>query len=233
MATAQTLINSALRKLGALGVGETPNATESAECLTALNQLLGSLNTEPGLIWAEQAITKAITASTSSMTIGTAGTWAVARPIRIISAQWVDSSGTVYDITPNVPLDEFLRLSKVATTGTPTILNYEAAVASGTLQWYPTPSESGTMKLVIWVPLPSEVALTDTLILPPGYERMIAYELAEDLSLDYEVQLSQTFLMRALEAKAQAKRPNQKIPLLRTTLGLPGTARRSNILRDE
>lgn len=232
MATAQSLINSALRKLGLLGVGETPNATESAECLTVLNQLLGSLNAEPGLIWAEQAITKAITAGTASMTIGAAGTWVATRPIRIISAQWIDGT-TVYDVTPNVPLDEFLRLSKVATTGFPTILNYEANVASGTLQWYPTPSENGTMKLVVWVPLPSTVALTDDLVLPPGYERMIAYELGEDLSLDYEVTLSPTFLERAKEAKAQAKRPNQKIPLLRAMPGLPGMSRRSNILRDE
>lgn len=232
MATAQTLINSALRKLGVLGVGETPGATESAECLTVLNQLLGSLNAEPGLIWAEQEITKAVTAGTATMTIGTAGTWVATRPVKIVSAQWVDGT-TVYEVTPNVPLDEFQRLSKVATTGFPSILNYEANVASGTLKWYPTPSANGTMKLVVWVPLPSEVVLTDSLVLPPGYERMIAYELAEDLSLDYEVTLSPVFTARALEAKAQAKRSNQKIPLLKAIPGLPGMSRRSNILRDE
>lgn len=233
MATGQTIINSALRKLGALGVGETPDATESAECLSTLNALLDSLSIEPGIIWAEQSITKAVSAALATMTIGSGATWDTTRPVKIISAQWIDSANNPYDISVDVPLSEFLRLSKVATTGTPTILNYEPTVASGTLKWYPTPSENGTMRLVVWVSPQTGISLSTTLVMPPGYERMLVYELTKELAPDYEITLSPLVLQQAAEAKAAIRRANAHIPLLTIPPFLPGTRGRMNILRDE
>jgi hypothetical protein len=99
--TAQLLINGAFLDLGATAAGETPNASESADAFTRLNQLILSLNIEGATLWTEQVDTAPLTAGTAAYTMGPTGAaiWnpAVAvtgRPTRINAARCM--VGTTY-----------------------------------------------------------------------------------------------------------------------------------------
>jgi hypothetical protein len=89
--TVQQLIDAALRDIGALASGESPNAQESADALLALNQLLMS--------WNAQAL-PIFKVTRTAITLNGAASYALGtRPVKIKAASCVVSSSL------NVPLN--------------------------------------------------------------------------------------------------------------------------------
>jgi hypothetical protein len=229
MATAQTIINSALRKLGALGVGESPDATESGECLTSLNQMLEGWRNEGLMAYAISLQTKAINAGAYSVTIGTAGAWAIERPLWLGSAAWTESDSTT-PIETDMSQGEWTNSDVTDSSGTPNRLYYDTAYPTGTLYFYPKAANAGTLTIGVPVVLTAFAALSTAVALPPGYERALAYNLAVELAPEYQITPLPVVMLGAVESKAALKRVNTRIPVLGIDGGLPGSGGRANIL---
>lgn len=222
MPTAQKIINSALRKLGALGVGESPNAQESGECLTSLNQMLETWRGERLMSYAVQTVTKAITASTSAVTIGSGAQWNIERPVKLVNASW-QVGGVNYPLDATTTWEEFQSYA-TNTTGAPEAVYYEAAYPLGILHIAPIPSADGTLVLGIPTVLEAFASLSDDNSLPPGYERAYAYNLALELAPEYQLTPSDLVKETARTAKTILKRNALVINELRADPGLPGTS---------
>lgn len=206
MATGQTIVNRALRLLGAVASGEAPKAQESADGLEALNTMLESWQLDKLSVFAHRTEVFSLVPSQASYTIGPAGNFNTVCPVRIETAfsrvGGVDTPVSVFSSSTWAALP-----SKSLTGATPACLNYERGAPLGILQVFPVPSAVSALHLVTWVPL-TAMALGTQVALPPGYERAIVYNLAIELAPEFEKEPSQAVVKVANDALTMVKRAN-------------------------
>jgi hypothetical protein len=182
MTTALGIIKSAMRKAGALGVGDTPSAAESTDGLEMLNDLLASLSNDSLVVYARTTESFTLVAGTLAYTIGAGATFNTVRPIKIVSAYV--RSGTVDYPLQIVSDEQYATVTLKSTQGIPEFINYTNAFPQATINLYPSPASGYTLYLVTEKALTS-LALADTVSLPPGYRRMLVYNLTVDLAPEY------------------------------------------------
>lgn len=180
MATAQTLIDRACRLVGAVASGESASTDETADFLIALNAMIESWNLDRLAIYAISDVTKVLTASDGSYTIGSGGDINTTRPVSIHSAS-VTVSGVDLPVQV-ISKDAFDSISSVSSTGVPDRLYYEPAYPLGIVNLYPLPDSTYTLTLAVRTPLTSFATAGTSVSLPPGYERALAYNLAIEIA---------------------------------------------------
>lgn len=192
MASASDLINGALRLIGQLAEGETPSAETAADGLQALNELLESLNNEVGIVYQVQDETFSWGAGVSSRTIGSGGNFNTTWPVKIEDTTFFrdSSSGQAIDYPVKIIGDEAYRAitMKSFDTSYPGWLFYDRAYPLGTLRPWPVPSMALEVHLATWKPLASLATLAATVTLPPGYYRMLRFNLACELAPEFGVE---------------------------------------------
>ena len=97
MATAATIINRALRLLGAISSGASADTDEMADGLIALNAMIDSWNNERLMIYAIQDESLTLVDGQASYTIGTSGNLNTTRPVSIEGA-YVRASSLDYPV---------------------------------------------------------------------------------------------------------------------------------------
>jgi hypothetical protein len=216
--TGRDLITGSLRLIGAVAPGEGLDAAEAVDGLSALNSLIDSLSNESLLIYAvtrEASIT--LVAGTSGYTLGTSGDLAN-RPMSIESALL-----RVTNQTPALELPiKMLSQSEWASINLkgiqsdyPLYAYEDGGYPLRTVNLYPVPSAAYELVLFTKRPLTQIATIDDVISLPPGYERMLRYNLAIDLAPEYGRPVSQEVDRTASESKASLKRTNYKPNYLR------------------
>lgn len=212
MATAQTLIDRALRLISAIEAGASPTADESADGLEALNAMLASWNNDTLSIYAYQDESITLVNGTNSYTLGPTGTKVTTRPIRIIDARVVESS-TEYPVELITKRRWDSIAYKATTSNIASMAYYEPSMPNGTLYVYPTPSTGNTLKIATWVQLSAFATLATTVTLPPGFERALAYNLAVEIAPEYEREAPPT-VQRIAESSREGLRIANKRPIM-------------------
>lgn len=213
MATAQTLITRAMRLMGAIGKGETPDADESADGLTALNAMLDSWQIQRLFVYQVRSETFTWTASQQTRTVGAAGDFVTDLPTRVAD----DCSFTVGGIDYPVKLidiDAWTNIPNKSTTSSfPWWIYPEYGAALVTLYAYPIPNASITFNLRTWKRLQAFSTLTTALALPPGNERAIAYSLAEEYAPEFGLECPPAVVAIARSARRALERVNSLSPI--------------------
>lgn len=216
--TANDLITRAYRILGDLGQGESLTADMADTGLEALNSMLDSFSINRLNIYEVRQETLTWTANTASMTIGNGADLNTHRPDRIESGTYFqDANAIAYpvDIVRNREVYDGV-FDKTVTSSYPEILFYEPSSTWGTLYVYPVPTASLTLYLNSWQPLQIFDTLTEALILPSGYRRMIAFNLAKELQAETGLSMPVHALQIANDSKAAVKR-NNNLPVMSVT----------------
>lgn len=231
MSTGTTLITRALRMLGVLSSGAAASTNQLADGLTALNALLESWRNDNLLVYSRVDNSLTMIAAQQSYTVGTSGDLNITRPVSFDDAFMTQSSTD----TPVrlIQQDEWDAIkTKTVTSPIVTLAFYNPTMASsqGTLKVYPIPSAANVLHLISWIVLASLAAVGDTILLPPGYDRLIASNMAIELAPEYGVSVSAEVQKIARDSMAAVKRVNTR-PILAFT-DVPTTSRRgsSNIL---
>jgi hypothetical protein len=191
-----------MRKAGVLVKNESPPADEAADGLEMLNDLLASISNDPTVVYARTTENFALSGGVTSYTIGPSATFNTTRPVRIVSAY-------VRNATTDYPLDiisdeQYSTLTVKNSTGIPEFLNYTNGFPQATINLYPTPSSGYTLYIVTEKPL-TTFALSDTVSLPPGWRRMLVYNLAVELAPEYGQPLTADVLQIAKDSKAEIR----------------------------
>jgi len=216
MATVQeVIVNPALRSLGVLAAGEVPAYDDSADALIALNNLLDQWASERLQIYALVNTTFALTASQASYTIGSGGNVAIARPVLLDHVNYIDTSLTPDAEFPLTKLtdDDWAGIQiKALTAAIPTAWWYQTSFPTGTLYFWPVPTGT-TLSGSLYVPtaVVQFAALTTSVSLPPGYQRMLTSNLALELAPDYGALPQPSLVTAATDSKAAVKRMNKKL----------------------
>ena len=232
MATSQTIIDRALRLIGAIASGESPTAAESNDGLVALNAMISSWQTEKLNVYAFVDTAFTLVNGDGSYTVGPAGNFALTpRPSKIESC-FVRISDIDYPVEL-IDKDRWFAIpDKTSTSDIPMYAYYEPSLSTGTLLVWPVPNAASSLHIITWTSLSELAALATTITLPQGYERALAYNLAIEVASEYEKEVSQSVAMIAAESKAAIKRVNIRPMLLVPDLAYAVSGQRSNIVSD-
>lgn len=206
MATAQTLIDRSLRLIGALESGESATATESADCLTALNSLIESWQAERLFVYAFQDLTFTLVAGDSTITLGTSGNIGT-RPVKIEQV-FIRNNNIDYPVQ-ELDHTRFYGLADKSTQADyPSWFYYEPSFTQGILNLYPAPASAFQLHVVMWVPISTLATVGTSVSLPPGYERALVYSLATEIAPEFGKEAPASVVSISREAKANIKRAN-------------------------
>lgn len=208
--TRDQIISFALRKIGVLELGVTPNATEVTNAAESLDLMIKSWVTKGIKLWTLQEVTIPLTASTSSYIIGPTGALPspaviADKPLKLIQGWLRDTSVTPNNDTPLTILSqqEYNALGSKGSTGTANSIYLQVGRDTSTLYVYltPTATEVTTYDLIILTQrlIQDAGAATDNLDFPVEWFYALAWNLAAELTVDYGVDSER---QQYIEAKA-------------------------------
>lgn len=210
--TANDLIKRAMRLVGALGSGETPTAQEGSDGLEALNSMLDQWWLMRLAVYRIQEDQYTWTSGQASRTIGPTGQLvSTVRPVKVESAAQIllDIDYPIVILTQ----EQYRGIpAKSIRTTLMTDLYYDPTLPNGTLYGYPIPSVNAEIKLRTRTQLQRFSDLTDVVVLPPGYEQTIVYNLAVLLGPEYERAVPADVGREAILSLMNLKRFNHETP---------------------
>lgn len=182
------VLNEALKEIGVVSTGETPQAAMYDDALSKLNQLLDQWSAVREMIYAVSFDTYTLVPGLQPHTIGPGTSPAAtfptvgSRPVRVVSAQLV-----LTNVTPNVTITVRVQdadwwasvsVQNISTT-TPTDLYYEPSWPNGKIFIWGVPSVAYGLQLETWSGL-DNLDIESTLWFPQGYQKALTLTLAED-----------------------------------------------------
>lgn len=203
MTTALDIIKSAMRKAGVLTKAESPSADEAADGLEMLNDLLASLSNDSMVIYARELESFTLSGGTATYTMGSGGVFNTTRPVKIISSYV--RVGTIDYPIDTISDEQYASVAYKGITGIPQFLNYTNGFPLGTVKLYPSPSGSYQLFILSEKQL-SEFTINQTVSLPPGWKRMLIYNLAMELLPEYGQAATQELKMIADDSKNEIRR---------------------------
>lgn len=202
MTTALGIITSAMRKIGAIGKGESPSADEAVDGLEMLNDLLASLSNDSLVVYARTFESFTLQGGVSAYTIGSGATFNTVRPVKIVSA-YVRDGGI--DTPLEIVTDEqYASVTLKTASGRPEYINYTNAHPQATINLYPSPAMAYTLHLVTEKQL-STFTLNQTVDLPPGWNRMLINNLAIEMGPEYGQGVPAEVIEIARESKGEIR----------------------------
>jgi len=220
--TRDQIISLALRKLGVLEIGDTPDANSVANAAMSLNLLIKQFNTDGLKLWKVSELIVPLTASKTMYTLGGASsdtmydalapTVAITdKPLKVIQGFYRNIISTPVIDTPVmlVSKQEYNVLGSKFSTGTANTIFYDARKLNGLLYVYLTPDSNAQtnlqMHLVAQMPINDINLATEAPDFPNEWMNCLVWNLADQLSMEYGVPMNarQEIAQRAVAYKTQ------------------------------
>jgi uncharacterized membrane protein len=205
------LITAALRKLGVIAQGQTPDIEAITNGAMSLNTTVAELRAVGLPMWSRTEYSWIPT--TSNYTIGTGQTLNTPYPVRLLEAFRTDFGGASRIPLNIISSSEYNTLPN-STGGNPIQINYTPTVNIGTIRLWPTPDISNTATVTIVYQQPFEYFQTanDTMDFPEEWYNAIIYKLAVLLASEWGIPLQdrQLLMKEAAEYIANAQSIGQE-----------------------
>lgn len=231
MTTATDLITLALKDIGALGVGQSISAEDTADALATLNMMLGEWQAERLSVY-HLVDTALMSSGAVSYTLGTGGNFNIQRPTHIESVYARLNPGSSNPIDYPVTLldsrEDYARIALKSLSSFPELAYYDAAYPLANLLFYPVPNNTFELHIVTMEVLPQFTAPGTVISLPMQYMSAIRYNLGPYLAPSYQIEPLPSLVRRAFNAKQVIKRMNAQLQSMRMPRGL-GSRQKFNI----
>jgi len=209
--TASAIILSSLRSLGVKEAGESLGASEGADALIYMNDILDGWSLEPLMQTNTVQLSQTLVASQATYTFGSGGDNST-RPVRIEKA-WIRDSSNIDIPIRLCGMDEYNeKVYKTSETSYPYLLYYRAEYPLGVVNLYPEPSTTYTLYLEALATISSIATLATSVDLAPGYIKALKRILAVEISPEYKIDpmILGEVKEKARESKAWIKRINRQ-----------------------
>lgn len=200
------LLRSSFRLIQEMAPGQTANTDDNTDAIFVLNAMLDAFPVQRLNCFTESISAYTLVANQPSYTIGPTGDFNVVRPIRIDNASIVLNPLSTLPI--EIPLhivrseSEWQEVSiKAITSPISWSLYNDEAFPLSTLKLYPISSAANGLILYTRQAFTAFAAISDTVVLPPGYADFIRYNLAVRLAPEWGRVLRADVLERARETK--------------------------------
>jgi len=205
--TRDQIITLALRKLGVLEIGDTPDANTVANAAMSLNLLIKQLSTDGLKLWKVSELIIPMLANQTSYILGgsnsalmydtQAPTVAITdKPLKVIQGFYRNIQSTPPIDTPVmiVSKQEYNVLGSKFSTGTANTLFYDTKALNGILYVYLTPdiNSQTNIQLHIVAQMPLNDLTTSSKLpdFPNEWMNCLMWNLADQLSLEYGVPMN-------------------------------------------
>ena len=199
-----SICSAALRKIGAIALGQTPSATEITNATEALNNLVAEFQTLGMPLWSRKDHTVTMVAGQTSYTIGIGQASNFAFPLKILQAWTVPTAGgAIQELWPNA-IDVFNRLPTSNASGTPSQYNYQPFINYGVLRLWPQPDATTvanrTLHISYMSPFEGFEDADNTPYFPREWNNALIYGLTDLLAPEYGIPLNDRGMLKK-EAK--------------------------------
>jgi hypothetical protein len=207
--TVLNIVTTAMRKINALAVGETPTAAELQDGIQALNDVLETWNIENLSIYGSLPTTYTTIAGKNTYTMGPGGDWDGIRPVAI-QAAYCSVNGVDFPVS-EWTLQEWMGQPIKATQQqiTERFVFVNDAPLARVILW-PTPLYATTFTANYNQKLGAVSSGSDVMTLAPGYVRALQYSVAVELQAEYGGPDVSAY---AKATKAVIKRANRSLPV--------------------
>lgn len=219
---AAVLSNLIFPALRIAGITDRPNRVpsldQSGECIGIANRMMGSWNCDRLKIYSNAIDTYQLVPGQGTYFIGPTGADFVApRPINIVRANVIlanTSPGIHYPLRLLEVVDwAALRIPQLPGGAWSSRLYWDRAVPNSQLMLFPVPGESDQLELFTATALQQFVALTDTVVLPDGYEEAIVFNLAVKIAAQFPSQARMSEAVPAIAAESLARIEGRNAPV--------------------
>lgn len=224
--TALKIITKAMQKAGIVTKTETIDADEANDALDALNAMLSSWSNDSMMIYARSWEFFNLVGGQAQYLIGPgAADFDTVHPIDIVEAYIRVAELTDYDVA--IVNDEIYtsQITLKSAPGIPEWLNYDNNFPIATIKLFPVPPTAYQL-FILSEKILSQFALEDEVNLPPGWERMLVYNLAVEIAPDYDQEVPASVQSIAVMSKSLVKKAIMKN---RSLDAYPKEARPNNI----
>ena len=165
-----------------------PSTDQYTEIIPALNRMLGSWNCDGWKIFTSKIETFPLTSGVKTYTIGPGGAFNTVRPL------YYNLANILYPTSPVVrkPVqilyndEEWASITVQDIPGAPSWYMYpDMANPLTTIYLYPQPPAGYTLEIYTWQATAAFVLISDTVVLPPGYEEAIVWNLGVRMAAMY------------------------------------------------
>ena len=177
MTTALDIITDALQELGVVGAGDAVEPEDAALGLRRLNQILQTWANSPLSLPVLTEISVTLTTA-QEYTIGPSGGTVALRPVKVVSATALDTSGNEHPVGVINDAQWAQIFDKSVSGGAPLYVWYEATSTNGTAHVYPI-AAGYTLVLRCQALLTSFASTGTAFTLPEGYEAALYLTLAQ------------------------------------------------------
>ena len=205
--TRDEIITIALRKLGVLEIGSSPDAATISNASMSLNLLIKQFSTDGLKLWKISEIIIPLTNSQTSYTLGGASstlmydslnpTVAITdKPLKVIQGFYRNKQVTPYIDIPVMVLSkqEYNVLGSKFSTGTANTIFYDPRKLNGVLYVYLTPDLNAQTNLEVHIvaqmPLDDLTTALGVPDFPNEWMNCLMWNLADQLSLEYGVPMN-------------------------------------------
>lgn len=211
MTTAYDIIHGALRKIGAIAVGETLAPEDSTTGLEQLNAMLDLWSTEHLAVFNNNEYVLQLQAGKSTYSVGAGADFDMPRPLRLSGAYTrLQPTGTTVDY-PCAEVD-FTRWAKIGVKSQPgpwpKVMYFNTSFPLAELIFWPVPSQNAEFHLWADMVFSQFANLTDTVSLPQGYMLALQTNLALLLAPEYGMQPAPELVETARATKKAIKALN-------------------------
>lgn len=226
MATAGDIVRRAFQLIGIVGEGEEPSAEMSSDGLESLNDMVEAWANESLLLYQVQFETFTWPSGQSSRTIGSGGNFDTVRPLALDPATFIRIASTDYTLDVLDHAQYAAIPDKTSAGSQPELIHLDRTYPLANLYVWPVPDQSVELHLATLKQLTAFAGLTTSVSLPPGYKRLLRFNLALELAPEYGgASVSPEVLRIAKESKAKLKSTNSVPPQIVMDTAVPGTYR--------
>ena len=229
--TAGDQINRALRLLGVLAEGEIPSSTLSQDCLTALNQMIDSWNTERLAVFSTQDQIFTWPAGEITRTLGSSGNFIGNRPVLLDDATYYRDAGTNVSFGIKfINQQQYDGIAvKTVTSTYPQVIFVNMTYPNVTMTVYPKPTRDLEWHFISVNELDQPATLVTNILFPPGYLRAFTYNLAMEIAPEFGIEPSPQVQRIAMTSKRNLKRINNPDDVMSMPYAIVATRQRFNI----
>lgn len=198
--TRDDIIKRALRIIGALGTGETPDSAAVTEAAQALNDVFKEWQADGHLLWRRASTVLTAVANDGQYSIGDAGDIDAAAPYKLLDVYRRTGTGTSVLDVQMIPYtrQEWDAIPNKSQTGTPIAWHFQPASAStgielGTLYVWPIPdsnfvtTNTGKFNITYTATLQDFDASSDNPDVPKFLINALVWALADQLAYEYGI----------------------------------------------
>ena len=211
MTSALQIIDRAYSLLGYKAAGDPLSGDDASYALDALNAMIDSWNTQRHFI--VSVIDVVASVSGASATVGAGMAFDTPRPTAIAAGAFARLNGVDYALR-EISREQYADITlKTVTSTFPQYFYYDADTGTARVWLYPVPSAAVEVHLPVAVYLSAFADTATQYALVPGYQKALAYSLAEELAPGVK-ELPVSVMRAAANARRAIRRTNVDVPKL-------------------